>query len=130
LLIPILTPDVGHELRELLLAEAEAFRCRLEHLGFADRADAAAAPGIAHAIVELARRQAEPGLPRRGHAEVRGDLKHAADVEHNRLNGHGRHDAAYRWGKTNGKQARMSVLVCIMVPKAGQPQWTKERQAE
>ena len=52
---------------------------------FADRADAAAPPGVVHAFIQLARSQAEPRLPHPGHAEIRSELQHAADVEHNRL---------------------------------------------
>src|SRR5262249_51745944 len=60
------------------------------HVLLADRADAAALPDVSHALVELARPQPEPGLPRGAYPHGRRDLENAADVEHNRLNRHAR----------------------------------------
>ena len=59
----VVAPQVGHELRELPLVEAEALSRRLVHLGLADGADLAAAPGVGHALADLARGEAEPGFP-------------------------------------------------------------------
>ena len=56
-------------------------------------------PGVVHAFIQLAGGQAKPGLPRPGHAEVRGELQHAADVEHNRLDPHDSHADACPQGQ-------------------------------
>jgi hypothetical protein len=95
----VLPPDIGHALRELPFIEAEAFRDRLMHVALADRSDAAATPEVVHPLVQLARAQAEPALPHPGHAQVRADLQNAADIEHNRLDGHDTHDAGCPRGK-------------------------------
>jgi len=63
----VLTPQVSEEVSELLLAEAQAFGQHPVDLLLADRADAAAVPGVGHPLVQLAGGQAEPGLPRRAH---------------------------------------------------------------
>jgi hypothetical protein len=63
----VLTPQVSQEVGELLLAQAQALGERPVHLLLTDRADAAAVPGVGHALVQLARGQAEPGLPRLAH---------------------------------------------------------------
>jgi hypothetical protein len=95
----VLPPDIGHALRELPFIEAEAFRDRLMHVALADRSDAAATPDVVHPLVQLARAQAEPALPHPGHAQVRGDLQNAADIEHNRLDDHDTHDVGCPRGK-------------------------------
>jgi hypothetical protein len=63
----VLAPQVSEEVRELLRVESEAFGERPVHLLLADRADAAAVPGVGHALVQLAGGEAEPGLPRPAH---------------------------------------------------------------
>jgi hypothetical protein len=63
----VLTPQVSKEVSELLLIESEAFDERPVHLLLADRADAAAVPGVGHPLVQFPRGQAKPGLPRLAH---------------------------------------------------------------
>ena len=79
------------------------------HVALADRPDAAATPDVVHALVKLAGAQAEPGLPPPGHAQVRGDLQNAADVEHNRLDGHDKHDAGCPRGKVESRTPDVSA---------------------
>jgi hypothetical protein len=62
-------------------------------------------PDVVHALVKLAGAQAEPGLPHPGHTQVRGDLQNAAYVEHNRLDGHDKHDAGCLKGKVKWRTA-------------------------
>jgi hypothetical protein len=63
----VLTPQVSQEVGELLPVEAQAFGERLVHRLLADRADAAAVPGVGHPLVQFPVGQAEPGLPRLAH---------------------------------------------------------------
>jgi hypothetical protein len=58
------------------------------HVIQGDRADAAAAPDVAHALENFSIRQPEPGLPQLVHAEVRGYLEDAANVEYHRTYHH------------------------------------------
>jgi hypothetical protein len=86
----VLAPQVGHERRELPFVQAEAIPEGLVHVVQGDGADAAADPGLVHALVQFPGGQAEPGLPLPGDPEIGSDLQHAADIEHHRAD---RHDA-------------------------------------
>ncbi len=113
----VLTPQVSKEVGELLLIEAQALGERPVHLLFADRADAAAVPGVGHALVQLAGAQAEPGLPRLADVMERAgrDLKHAADVEHNRLDRHARHADLYPGGKVKGTCGAAQIIHLVLL---------------
>jgi hypothetical protein len=84
----VLAPQVSHERGELPFVQAEAVPEGLMHVVQGDRADAAAPPGVVHALVKLPVGQPQPDLPLPGDPEVRGDLQHAADIEHHRADDH------------------------------------------
>jgi hypothetical protein len=86
----VLPPDHPHELFKLPLIEAKAFPDRLVHVALAYRPDGTVLPDVLHALIDFAWLQAKPGLPHFRHPERGSDLQHAADVEHNRFDGHTR----------------------------------------
>src|SRR6516162_5641215 len=85
----VLAPGVGHELRELLLVQAEAVPESQVHVIEGDGAETAARPDVGQALAYFPRGQPEPGFPPPVDTEVGGDLQHPADVEHHRTDHHG-----------------------------------------
>src|SRR5690349_24634361 len=86
----VLAPDHPHELFQLPRIETKAFPERLVPVELAYRPDRTGLPDVLRALVDFAGFQAKPGLPHLRHPERRGDLQHAANVEHNRFDGHTR----------------------------------------